>query len=308
MFLNDALGIPISNTPVNWEITFPDGTTESKTTETSENGTLIIPSVPRGDARSRFPTWIRKNFFSLDASTGVAEKVSFSISIPSILIGLSAIIVFAALTYLVAYKMCFITSMSLKKAEEKVEEKARRLLEAEGGVAETKRRREGAKTRLNNASKKVRDADRMLEEARKLEEPKSWVETVGEGKRRRITDIDLMLKNREAKNVWERYRRGEISAEECAREWERLREPDALEKLKELEKRLEEEEIKQAERSVDEAGEEERRAMEELKQAEQQEEKAKEELEKLRTELKEAEEEAGEMQGEGTTSATTLTA
>jgi hypothetical protein len=148
---------------------------------------------------------------------------------------------------------------------------------------------------LNNASKRVKEASRMLEEARKQEEPKSWVETFEEGKKRRITDIDLRLKDREAQRAWERYKSGEISAEECMREWERLGEPDALEKLREREKRLKEEEIRQAERSVEEAREEERRAMEELKQAEQQEEKAKEELEKLRTELKEAGEEAGRL-------------
>jgi hypothetical protein len=295
MVLKDALGISISNTPVNWEITFPDGTTETKTTETSGNGTLIIPSVPKGECEVKLSYLGQEKLFSLDASTGVAEEVSFSISIPSILIGLSAILAFAALTYLVAYQMCFVTSASLKKAEKKVEEKARRLSESEGRAAEAKRRREEAKTRLNNASKRVKEASRMLEEARKQEEPKSWVETFEEGKKRRITDIDLRLKDREAQRAWERYKSGEISAEECMREWERLGEPDALEKLREREKRLKEEEIRQAERSVEEAREEERRAMEELKQAEQQEEKAKEELEKLRTELKEAGEEAGRL-------------
>jgi len=270
--LKDALGIPISNTPVNWEITFPDGTTESKTTGTSGNGTLIIPSVPKGECEVKLSYLGQEKLFSLDASTGVAEEVSFSISVPSILIGLSAILAFAALTYLVAYQMCFVTSASLKKAEKKVEEKARRLSESEGRAAEAKRRREEAKTRLNNASKRVKEASRMLEEARKQEEPKSWVETFEEGKKRRITDIDLRLKDREAQRAWERYKSGEISAEECMREWERLGEPDALEKLREREKRLKEEEIRQAERSVEEAREEERRAMEELKQAEQQEE------------------------------------
>jgi len=295
MVLKDALGIPISNTLVNWKITFPDGTTESKTTETSGDGTLIIPSVPKGECEVKVSYLGQEKLFSLDASTGIAEEVSFPFSVLSILIGLSAILAFATAIYLVAYKMCFVTSASLKKAEENVEEKAWKLSEAERRVAEAKRRREEAKTRLNNASKRVKEASRRLEEARKQEEPKSWVETVKEGKRRRITDIDLRLKNKEAKNAWERYMKGEISEEECMREWERLGEPDALEKLRERERRLKEGEIRQAERSVEEARAEERRTMEELKQAEQQEEEAKEELEKLRTDLKEAEEEAGRL-------------
>jgi hypothetical protein len=301
LVLKDAAGNPVSNAVVEWEITFPDGTIQAETAETSGNGTLIISSVPKGEHEIKFSYRGQEVKVSIDASTGIVEEVSlpveeaFPMSVPLILITVSAILSLAVLTYLLLYWMCFITSAGLKKAEKEAEEKAKKLSEAEKRLAEAKRGREEAKTRLNNASRRVKEASRMLEEARKQEEPKSWVETVEEGKRRRITDIDLRLKNKEAKNAWERYVRGEISAEECMREWERLGEPDALEKLREREKRLKEEEIRQAERSLEEAREEERRAMEELKQAEQQEEKAKEELEKLRTELKEAEEEAGRL-------------
>ena len=289
--LKDALGIPISNTMVNWEITFPDGTTESKTTETSGNGTLIIPSIPKGKCEVRVSYLGQKTPVLLDASTRITEEISFPLSILSILIGLSAILAFAASTYLVAYKTCFVTSISLKKAEKKAEEKAEKLSEAEAKTTEARRRREEAKTRLNNASKKIEEASRMLEAVRKQEEPRSWVETIKEGERRRITDIDLRLKNREAKNTWERYMRGEISAEECMREWERIGEQDALKKLRELEKMRRKEEVQRFEKSVEDAKREERRAMEDLKQAEQQEEKAKKELEKLRIDLKEAKEE-----------------
>jgi F0F1-type ATP synthase membrane subunit b/b' len=293
--LKDALGIPISNTLVSWEITFPDGTTESKTTETSGNGTLIISSVPKGECEVKVSYLGQKKLVSLDASARITEEVSFHFSILSILIGLSAVLAFAASTYLVAYKTCFVTSISLKKAERRAEEKAGKLLEAERGIIEARRRREEAEARLNNASKRVEEASRMLEAARKQEEPRSWVETIEEGGRRRITDIDLRLKNKEAKNVWEKYVKGEISAGECMREWEKIGEPDALKKLRELESRRRREEVQRFEKSVEDARKEERRVMEELKQAEQQEEEAREELEKLRIDLKEAKEEAGRL-------------
>ncbi len=301
LVLKDAAGNPVSNAVVKWEITSPDGTIQAETAETSGNGTLIIFSVPKGEHEIKFSYRGQEVKVSIDASTGIVKEVSlpaeeaFPMPVPLILITVSAILSLAVLTYLLLYWMCFITSIGLKKAEKEAEEKAKKLSEAEKRLAEVKRRREEAKARLNDASKRVKEASRRLEEARKQEEPKSWVETLEEGRKKRITDIDLRLKNREAERAWERYKSGEISAEECMREWERLGEPDALEKLREREKRLKEEEIRRAEKSLEEAKEEERRAIDELKQAEQQEEKAKEELEKLRTGLKEAGEKAGRL-------------
>ncbi|MEM2087438.1 MAG: hypothetical protein QXF52_02035 [Thermoproteota archaeon] len=295
LILKDATGNPVSNAVVKWEITFPDGTTQTEDAETSGNGTLIVPSVPKGEHEIKIFYWGQEMEVSVDASTGIAEEVSLPkeeapMPVSSILIIVSAILSLAALTYLLLYWMCFITSASLKKAEKEAEENTRKLSEAEKRLAEARRKRAEVKSWLEEASKRLREAGRMLEEARRQEEPKSWVEAIEEGKRRRITDIDLRLKNKAAQKAWERYKSGEISAEECMKEWEKLGEPDALEKLRERERRLREEEIQRAEKSVEAARGEERRAMEELKQAEQQEEKAREELEKLRKEVEEAKE------------------
>lgn len=297
LVLKDATGNPVSNAVVNWEITFPDGTTQTMAAETSGNGTLIIPSLPKGEHEIKVSYKGQEVEVSVDASTGVIEEVSIPISeafpIPvSPIIGVLAVLSLAALIYLVLYWMCFITRAGLKKAEKEAEEKIKELSEAEKRLAEAKRRREEAKSRLENASRRLKEASRMLEDARKQEEPKSWAEVVEEGKRRRITNIDLRLKNKEAQDAWEKYAREEISAEECVKEWEKLGEPDALEKLRERERRLREEEIQRAEENMKAAREEERKAVEELKQAEQQEEKAREELGKLRMEVEEAKERA----------------
>ncbi|MEM3030030.1 MAG: hypothetical protein QXW09_07870, partial [Thermoproteota archaeon] len=254
-------------------------------------------SLPRGEHEIKFSCKGQEVEVSVDASTRVIEEVSIPISeafpIPvSLIIGVLAVLSLATLTYLSLYWMCFITRAGLKKAENEAEEKIKVLSEAEKRLVEAKRRREEAKSRLENASRRLKEASRMLEDARKQEEPKSWAEVVEEGKRRRITDVDLRLKNKEAQDAWERYARGEISAEECMKEWEKLGEPDALEKLRERERRLREEEIQRAEENMKAAREEERKAVEELKQAEHQEEKAREELEKLRRAIEEAEEKA----------------
>ncbi|MEM1557659.1 MAG: hypothetical protein QXT26_03345 [Thermoproteota archaeon] len=303
LVLKDAAGNLISNAVVNCEVTFPDGTIQTMDAETGGNGTLIIPSLPKGEHEIKFSYKGQEVEVLVDASTGVIEEVSIPISeafpIPvSLIIGVLAVLSLAALTYLVLYWTCFITRAGLKKAENEAEEKIKKLSEAEKRLVEARRRREEAKTQLENASRKLKEASRMLEEARKQEESKSWVEAIEEGKRRRITDIDLRLKNKEAQDAWERYRSGEISAEECMREWEKLGEPDALERLREREKKLREEEIQRVEKNVEEGRGEERRAMEELKQAEQQEEKAREDLERLRRKVKEVEEKARRLREE----------
>ncbi|MEM2929282.1 MAG: carboxypeptidase-like regulatory domain-containing protein [Thermoproteota archaeon] len=136
LVLKDAAGNPVSNAVVHLEITFPDGTTQTMAAETSSNGTLIIPSLPQGEHAIKFSYQGQEVEVLVDASAGTVEEVSipiteaFPIPIPFILVGVSAVLSLAALTYLVLYWMCFITRASLKKAEKEAEEKTKELSEA----------------------------------------------------------------------------------------------------------------------------------------------------------------------------------
>jgi DNA repair exonuclease SbcCD ATPase subunit len=125
-----------------------------------------------------------------------------------------------------------------KEEEDKAEECAQLGQQCE----ESRQAADEAEKAAKEARNKADEANKPCAEARKAREAaekalaelddsyldKSWAESEG----RRITRRDLKLKREASSAVFERYRRGEITAQQLEEEWKRLDTPEALEELR----------------------------------------------------------------------------
>ncbi len=123
-----------------------------------------------------------------------------------------------------------------KKRREEECEKPRRQ------CAESRKAADEAEQAAKEARKKADEANQPCAEARKARAAaekeladlddgyldNSWAESEG----RRITRRDLKLKRDAAKAAWQKYRGGEIDAQQLEQEWQRLESPEALDELR----------------------------------------------------------------------------
>lgn len=126
-----------------------------------------------------------------------------------------------------------VVSTKPRNCEELVEEcekakAAAKIAEAEAQAA--KQKADSANLEHEKAKKDEIEAQNKLDDVLKKprDESESWVEMDG----RRITSMDLKLRNDASRALWDQYRRGDIDAKSLEAAWERLGEHSALEELR----------------------------------------------------------------------------
>ena len=109
--------------------------------------------------------------------------------------------------------------------------KARAAAEATKAEAQSaKQKADLANLDHEKAKKAIQEAQKKLDQALKKpsDESEAWVEMDG----RRITSMDLRLRNETSRALWDQYRRGDIDAKSLEEAWEELGEHSALEELR----------------------------------------------------------------------------
>lgn len=143
-----------------------------------------------------------------------------------------------------------------RRKEEECQKLGRQCQESRKAAAEAEQAAKEARAKADEANKSCAEARKASQAAeRELAElddgylDKSWAESEG----RRITRRDLKLKRDASKAAWQRYRRGEITAQQLEAEWRRLETPEALEELRKKDSETRGEQKALAERKLAEA-------------------------------------------------------
>ncbi len=128
---------------------------------------------------------------------------------------------------------------------------------AEAEAQSAKQKADSANLDHEKAKKTLQKAQEKLDDAKKepSDESESWVEIDG----RRITSMDLRLRKEESKALWDQYRQGDVDAKSLEKAWENLGEHSALEELR---KKSQESRKEAAEKVLEKAKDQARRAEE----------------------------------------------
>lgn len=136
--------------------------------------------------------------------------------------------------------------------------------QAEEAARSARAQAEKARSSCDEARKARERAEAELEKAEQPPDEGSWAESEG----RRITSHDLRLQRGAAQQAWEKYRSGEISAQELESEWEQQGESEALEELRKKDREQREFRKAKARRELEEARAKEKRTCPEASEAE----------------------------------------
>lgn len=162
--------------------------------------------------------------------------------------------------------LCDDIRKQMEQVSEQIKNKEQEVAENEKNVGDKEAEHDKAKGKLERAQRKLHE----------FRNPQSYVESQG----RRVTTTDIEVQRQMSIENWQRYQRGEQSAEETMENWEKQGTPEEHEKAKKAAEERLEQDVQQAEQEL-------KQAEQNLQQAKQQLNKSKQELSNLKNLLEE---------------------